>query len=396
MRPTNSKPKTKLHSMLGLLGAATFGLALAACDSPQKDSKGQVQNESASAEVISLNDSSGNTRSRSANVRDDGTFSLDLEGFDTPYLLRAEWTQDGVVQRFYAVSEGRENIDVNALTDLAYRGRHDDGEDDDETDDDGDDDGDYDHSDREGKQHFAAEARRILAQLSVVLAPLFERYDITDPRTDRDAVRVLLRDVKIMKVGRNVTITNRATGGVIFVGRLSRLSEGVFTAANMPAGPGPLPATCEAFTYSAFGDCQPSNTQSRTVLTSSPTGCTGGAPVLTQACVYVPPTNTCTSFTYSAYGACQPSNTQSRTVLTSSPTGCTGGSPILTQACVYVPPIDGAALYTQYCAGCHANSKKGRPASATQAAIDADIGGMGTAALRALTPAQIAAIAAAP
>jgi hypothetical protein len=90
MRPTNSKPKTKLHSMLGLLGAAAFGLALAACDSPQKDSKGQVQNESASAEVISLNDSSGNTRSRSANVRDDGTFSLDLEGFDAPYLLRAE------------------------------------------------------------------------------------------------------------------------------------------------------------------------------------------------------------------------------------------------------------------------------------------------------------------
>jgi hypothetical protein len=255
--------------------------------------------------------------------------------------------EGGVVQRFYAVSEGRENIDVNALTDLAYRGRHDDAEDHDETGDDGEDDGDYDHSDREGKQHFAAEARRILAELSVALAPLFERYGITDPRTDRDAVRVLLRDVKIMKVGRNVTITNRATGGVIFVGRLSRLSEGVFTAANMPAGPGPLPATCEAFTYSAFGACQPSNTQSRTVLTSSPTGCTGGAPVLTQACVYV-------------------------------------------------PPIDGAALYTQHCAGCHANSKKGRPASATQAAIDADIGGMGTAALRALTPAQIAAIAAAP
>ena len=74
------------------------------------------------------------------------------------------------------------------------------------------------------------------------------------------------------------------------------------------------------------------------MLTSSPAGCTGGTPVLTQACTYVPPV-TCTSFTYSAFGACQSNNTQTRTVLTSSPTGCTGGSPVLSQACIYVPPV---------------------------------------------------------
>jgi mono/diheme cytochrome c family protein len=83
-------------------------------------------------------------------------------------------------------------------------------------------------------------------------------------------------------------------------------------------------------------------------------------------------------------------------VLTSLPAGCTGGSPVTTQACTFVPPIDGAALYTQFCAGCHGNSKKGRPASATLAAINANVGGMGSAALRALTPAQLDAIAAAP
>ncbi len=43
-------------------------------------------------------------------------------------------------------------------------------------------------------------------------------------------------------------------------------------------------------------------------------------------------TNTCTSFTYSAWGTCT-NGTQTRTVLSSSPTGCTGGSPILTQSC---------------------------------------------------------------
>ena len=110
----------------------------------------------------------------------------------------------------------------------------------------------------------------------------------------------------------------------------------------------------------------------------------------------MPPVSTCTSFTYSAFGACQPSNLQVRTVLTSSPASCTGGAPVLTQACTYVPPIDGAALYTQYCAGCHGNGKKGSSASSIQTAINNNVGGMGSASLRALTAAQVAAIAAAP
>lgn len=42
---------------------------------------------------------------------------------------------------------------------------------------------------------------------------------------------------------------------------------------------------------------------------------------------------TCTSFTYSDWGACQPDGTQTRTVVSSSPEGCTGGTPVLTQSC---------------------------------------------------------------
>ncbi|MBI5101301.1 MAG: hypothetical protein HZB33_05650, partial [Nitrospirae bacterium] len=87
-----------------------------------------------------------------------------------------------------------------------------------------------------------------------------------------------------------------------------------------------------------WGTCQSNNTQTRTVLTSSPAVCTGGSPVTTQACTYVPPVTACTSFTYSAWGTCQSNNTQTRTVLTSSPAGCTGGSPVITQVCNYVPP----------------------------------------------------------
>ncbi|MBI5638885.1 MAG: SUMF1/EgtB/PvdO family nonheme iron enzyme [Nitrospirae bacterium] len=46
----------------------------------------------------------------------------------------------------------------------------------------------------------------------------------------------------------------------------------------------------------------------------------------------------CTSYTYSDWGACQSDNTQTRTMLSSSPAGCTG-TPVLSQACTYVPPV---------------------------------------------------------
>ncbi len=90
-----------------------------------------------------------------------------------------------------------------------------------------------------------------------------------------------------------------------------------------------------SYTYSAWSACQPDGTQTRTITSSSPAGCTG-SPVLTQSCTYGG--TTCTSFTYSAWGACQPTNTQTRTITSSSPAGCTGGSPVLTQSCTYAAP----------------------------------------------------------
>ena len=106
----------------------------------------------------------------------------------------------------------------------------------------------------------------------------------------------------------------------------------------------PPPTAC-TYTYDVWGACQSNNTQTRSVLTTSPGGCTG-TPVTSQSCTYIPPVTACTSFTYSAWGACQSNNTQTRTVATSSPTGCTGGSPVTSQACTYVPP-------TPVCGSCH-------------------------------------------
>ena len=96
-----------------------------------------------------------------------------------------------------------------------------------------------------------------------------------------------------------------------------------------------LPPTCTDFTYSDWGACQPNNTQTRTVVSSQPSGCSGGDPELSRSCTYAAPT--CTDFTYSDWGACQPNNTQTRTVVSSQPSGCSGGDWNLSQSCSYVP-----------------------------------------------------------
>jgi cytochrome b involved in lipid metabolism len=98
---------------------------------------------------------------------------------------------------------------------------------------------------------------------------------------------------------------------------------------------------CNSFTYNAWGSCQSDNTQTRSVVGSSPSGCSGGSPVTSQACTYNPTAVTCNSFNYSAWSSCQADNTQTRSVTGSSPSGCAGGNPATSQSCTYVAPTGG-------------------------------------------------------
>jgi hypothetical protein len=106
-----------------------------------------------------------------------------------------------------------------------------------------------------------------------VLRPLFDLYGIKRiGEDDEDRIdshlRALLQDVSFTVKRGVVTVTNRATGAIIFTGSMRHLSDGTF--------------------YPTWGACQSNSTQTRTVVTSSPAGCTGGTPVLSQACTFVP------------------------------------------------------------------------------------------------------------
>ena len=50
--------------------------------------------------------------------------------------------------------------------------------------------------------------------------------------------------------------------------------------------PTPISNTCSEFTYSDWNMCLPNNTQSRTLLSSAPEGCSEGSSVLNQSCFF--------------------------------------------------------------------------------------------------------------
>jgi hypothetical protein len=266
-----------------------------------------------------------------------GGFSFNVEGLTPPFFLKA----DAPSGAEYAMATQSGAANVNAITTVAFAAASSskDGE------------GAWSGHDSHSSEHMG----RVIKSLSTVLKPLFDLYGITQIGEDDEGhhLRALLHDVSFAVKSGEVTVTNRATGGVIFTGPLSNLASGTFHAENMPAGPGGTTQAACTYTYDAWGACQPDGTQTRTVLTSGPVGCTG-TPVLSQSCGYVSPPPTCTSFTYSTWGTCQSNNTQTRSIATSSPAGCTGGTPVLSQACTYVPPVTvTVSNVTNSCTVCH-------------------------------------------
>jgi hypothetical protein len=356
---------------------------------------GIVSLGTASSSTVSLKDSSVPAKELTTTAGSYGQYYVNVVGLTPPYIVKATSTDSSGSSQVYSVSAkgGRTNINEFSGTVVTAAAE---GASPEEL---------YEKSEPERNRRISDRLEAVINSLRTVLAPLFALYQTSgDPISGDDdeeddnensGLKAMLRDVRFVVKAGTVAVTNRLTGGLIYSAPLSAIESGTFYPENMPAGPGTTPTptpcsytyspwsacqtdnsqtrtmltsspdgcigtpilsqpcifvppvtTCTSFTYSAWGACQSNNTQTRTVTSSSPAGCTGGTPVLSQACTYVPPVTTCSSFTYSAWGACQSDNTQTRTVTSSSPTGCTGGTPVLSQACTYVPPAPA-------CGSCH-------------------------------------------
>ena len=127
------------------------------------------------------------------------------------------------------------------------------------------------------------------------LGPLFDRYDVAYPIVADEAghggaLVELLGAIRIAKVAGVVYVTNRATGAIVYAAPAADLGRGTLEASALPvtgaAPPPPDAVTCMSFAYSTWGGCRPDGTVTRVVLASSPSGCTGGAPITSRPCTY--------------------------------------------------------------------------------------------------------------
>jgi hypothetical protein len=205
-----------------------------------------------------------------------GGFSFNVAGLAAPFMLKADAPSGAV----YAIASQSGPANVNAITTVAVAAASPTHE--------------AENSWSGHDSHSSHDIGSVIRSLGTVLKPLFDRYGITRIGEDDEGshLRALLHDVSFTVKSGVITVANRATGGIIFTGPLSNLASGTFHAENMPAGPGGTPPPSCTHAYNAWGCCQSDGTQTRTVASATPVGCTG-TPVLSQSCTYVPPV-TCT------------------------------------------------------------------------------------------------------
>ena len=258
--------------------------------------------------TVTVKDSSVPAQEKTAAIRSNGTYTIDVSGLKSPFLLKAAWTDREGNKRMYSASTKGGRTNINPLSDAAVTAAAD-GRDPEEL---------YARRDHDDDNRTASNFEEILNSLRTVLSPLFSLYQVSgnavsgdddDEGEDGDddgedengntGIGAMFRDVRFEVKDGMLTVTNRQTGGVIFTGSLNDLASGTFSPENMPGAPGtggggttiPPPAACN-YTYDAWGACQPNNTQTRNLLSSSPAGCTG-TPVLSQACTYGSPAPAC-------------------------------------------------------------------------------------------------------
>jgi len=101
---------------------------------------------------------------------------------------------------------------------------------------------------------------------------------------------------------------------------------------------GNVSITACVYSYSDWGNCQPTGKRTRTVTGYSPTGCAQVTqPSLTESCTYTAPVSPQCVYTYSSWEACQSDGRQVRSVVSRSPSGCQEYTrPLLEQSCTYV------------------------------------------------------------
>ena len=254
-------------------GSANSPTASSATDASQSTVYGVASLATTTDGTVSVKDSSTTPQEKTVAISSNGSYTADVSGLTAPFVLKASGTdQAGENNVLYSLSTNGGRANINQVSDTAVAAAAED-QDADRT---------ILYSRFNHYEHHRTSDKfeEIIERLRTVLAPLFALYQVSgNPVTDDEGddnehsssgLRALLRDVSFKVTNGTVTVTNKATGSIIFSGPLKDLASGTFYPENMPAVSGG--ATACTYTYSDWGVCQSDSTQIRTYDDVDPLG----------------------------------------------------------------------------------------------------------------------------
>jgi len=179
------------------------------------------------AGLVKLKDSSTLPREKATVIANDGSFALDVSDMRAPFVLQATGTADGSSYTLHSFASGTGTANINPLSDAAVADAAG-GSDPAMV---------YDHPDPATLQKIKDNLSNAVTQLQNTLNPLLKNFsaDKVDPirdsyKADHTGLDSLFDNVQITIINGIMTLTNLKTGVVIYIGSVSDLKNGHFTA----------------------------------------------------------------------------------------------------------------------------------------------------------------------
>ncbi|MBI4294219.1 MAG: fibronectin type III domain-containing protein, partial [Betaproteobacteria bacterium] len=230
---------------------------------------------------VSIRDSSSTPKEKTVVTGSDGSFSVDVSDMKAPFMLKATGAVGGTTQYSFADQSGTANIHPLSSAAVARAAEVDDP---DEA---------YRNSDSARNEKIKAGLPAALAALKTKLKPLLDAFDVDlddlikdDFAADQTGLDAVLDNVKVAISGGTLTITNAATGAVIFTANVKEIENGQFTEDEddlpkrgpKPAAPTGVSATggdlqvtiawepvADAISYTIYWSTKPSDERARKI-----------------------------------------------------------------------------------------------------------------------------------
>ena len=236
------RPLKRVRAAIAALSLITISAIIAACGGGGSGGGGSVADVASSGVSspqvlsgvaatgapmvgqVSVKDSSSTPKEKTTVTGSDGSFSFDVSDMKAPYMLKATSAVGGTTMYSFADQPGTANIHPLSSAAVARAAEVDDPEEA------------YQKLDSATRDKIKSGLPAAVASLKTQLKPLLDAFDVDlddlikdDFAADQTGLDAVLDNVKVAISGGTLTITNAATGAVIFTASVKDIEHGKFT-----------------------------------------------------------------------------------------------------------------------------------------------------------------------